>query len=192
MSVQRSIRRNRVAWIAGLFLLLSYFIVAGLAQVTKEKQDLEAIHDRLAKEVRHELVMLPYYSVFDNLTFRIEGVDGVVLMGQVVKPALKQDAENVVRRIERTGKVVNNIEVLPLSPNDDIIRRAAFRAIFFRQGLDRYAMSAVPSIHIIVKNGNITLEGVVANRMDKDLAGIAANEVSGAFSVTNNLELASN
>ena len=141
MSAQRSMRRNRAAWIAGFFLLVSCFAVTGLAQVTKGKQDLETIHGRLAKEVRHELVMLPYYSVFDNLTFRIEGVDGVVLMGQVVKPTLKQDAENVVRRIEGTGKVVNNIEVLPLSSDDDIIRRAAFRAIYFQGGLDRYAIS---------------------------------------------------
>lgn len=191
MSVQRSARGNQAAWAAGFFLLVACFTVAGLAQVTKGKQNLEAIHGRLAKEVRHELVMLPYYSVFDNLTFRIEGVDGVVLMGQVVKPTLKQDAENVVRRIEGTGKVVNNIEVLPLSPNDDRIRLAAFRAIYSREGLDRYAMSAVPSIHIIVKNGNITLEGVAANQTDKDLAGIAAGQVPGAFSVTNNLHLES-
>ena len=191
MSAQMCMRRNRAAWVAGFFLFVSCFMAAGLAQVTKGKQDLEAIHGRLAKEVRHELVMLPYYSVFDNLTFRIEGIDGVVLMGQVVKPTLKQDAENAVRGIEATGKVVNNIEVLPLSPNDDSIRRAAFRAIYSQEGLDRYAMSAVPSIHIIVKNGNITLEGVAANQMDKDLAGIAARQVSGAFSVTNNLRLES-
>ena len=191
MSLQMCMRRNRAAWAAGLFLFVSCFMAAGLAQVKKGKQDLEAIQTRLAKEVRHELVMLPYYSVFDNLTFSIEGVDGVVLMGQVVKPTLKQDAENAVRRIEAAGKVVNNIEVLPLSPNDDIIRRAAFRAIYSREGLDRYAMSAVPSIHIIVKNGNITLEGLAANQMDKDLAGIAAKQVSGVFSVTNNLRLES-
>jgi len=191
MSVQRSMRRNRAAWTAGFFLFVSCFMAASLAQVTKGKQNLEAIHGRLAKKVRHELVMLPYYSVFDNLTFRIEGVDGVVLMGQVVKPILKQDAENAVRGIEATGKVVNSIEVLPLSRNDDIIRRAAFRAIYSQEGLDRYAMSAVPTIHIIVKNGNITLEGVAANQMDKDLAGIAAKQVSGAFSVTNNLRLES-
>jgi len=191
MSVQRSMRRNRAAWAVSFFLLVSCFTVAGLAQVTKGRQDLEAIHGRLAKEVRHELVMLPHYSVFDNLTFTIEGVDGVVLMGQVMKPTLKQDAENVVRNIEGAGKVVNRIEVLPLSPNDDRIRLAAFRAIYSRQGLDRYALSAVPSIHIIVKNGNITLEGVANNQPDKDLAGIAAKQVSGAFSVTNNLRLES-
>jgi hyperosmotically inducible periplasmic protein len=108
----------------------------------------------------------------------------------VVRPSLKQDAENVTRGIEGAGKVVNNIEVLPLSPNDDLIRRAAFRAIYSQQGMDRYAMSAVPSIHIIVKNGNITLEGVAANQTDKDLAGITAKQVS-AFSVTNNLRLES-
>jgi len=153
--------------------------------------DLKARHDRLARQIRHEIVMLPYYSIFDNLAFRIEGVDGVVLLGQVVKPTLKQDAENAVRGIEAVGKVVNNIKVLPLSPNDDMIRRAAFRAIYSQDGLDRYTMSAVPSIHIIVENGNITLEGVAANKMDKDLAGIAANQVSGAFSVTNNLRLES-
>jgi hyperosmotically inducible protein len=184
--------RNRAIWVAGFFLFVSCFTGAGLAQVTKGKQNLESIHARLTKAVRHELVMLPYYSVFDNLTFRIEGVDGVVLMGQVVRPTLKEDAENVVRGIEATGTVVNNIEVLPLSTNDDIIRRAAFRAIYSREGLDRYALSAVPSIHIIVKNGNITLEGVAANQMDKDLAGIAAKQVSGVFSVTNNLKLESN
>jgi hyperosmotically inducible periplasmic protein len=191
MSIQMCMRRNRAAWAVGFFLFVSCFMAAGFAQVTKGKQDLEAIHGRLAKDVRHELVMLPYYSVFDNLMFRIEGIDGVVLMGQVVKPTLKKDAEDAVRGIEATGKIVNNIEVLPLSTADDIIRRTAFRAIYSREGLDRYAMSAVPSIHIIVKNGNITLEGVAANQMDKDLAGITANQVSGAFSVTNNLRLES-
>jgi hyperosmotically inducible periplasmic protein len=191
MSIQMRMRKNRVACAAGFFLFVSCFMAAGFAQVTKRKHSLEAIHGRLAKEVRHELVMLPYYSVFDNLTFRIEGIDGVVLMGQVVKPNLKQDAENVVRAIEATGKVVNNIEVLPLSPTDDRIRQVTFRAIYSQEGLDRYAMSAVPSIHIIVKNGNITLEGVAANQMDKELAGMAAKQVSGAFSVTNNLRLVS-
>jgi hyperosmotically inducible periplasmic protein len=191
MSIQMCKRRKRAVWAAGFFLSVSCFMAAGLAQVTKGKKDLEAIHGRLSKEVRHELIMLPYYSVFDNLTFRIDGLDDVVLMGQVVKPTLKQDAENAVHGIEAAGKVVNNIEVLPLSPNDDSIRRAAFRAIYSQDGLDRYAMSAVPSIHIIVKNGNITLEGVAANQMDKNLAGIAANQVAGVFSVTNNLRLES-
>lgn len=191
MGVQKSARGNRAAWAAGLFLLMLCFTVSGFAQVLKEKRDLEAMHRRLAKEIRHELIMLPYYSVFDNLAFKIEGVDDVILMGQVVKPTLKQDAENAVRSIEAAGKIVNKIEVLPLSPNDDMLRRAAFRAIYSQDGLDRYTMSAVPSIHIIVKNGHITLEGMAASQMDKDLAGIAARQVSGAFSVTNNLRIES-
>jgi hyperosmotically inducible protein len=142
----------------------------------------------LVKEVRHELVMLPYYGVFDNLEFRIEG-NTVVLSGQVTRPTLKSDAGNVVKKVEGVATVVNNIEVLPLSPNDDRIRLAAYRAIFSRPGLDRYSLMAVPPIHIIVKNGNITLTGVVGRQADKDLAGIAANGVSGAFGVTNNLQV---
>jgi len=143
----------------------------------------------LVKEVRHELVMLPYYGVFDNLEFRIDGNDTVVLSGQVTRPTLKSDAENVVKKVEGVAKVVNNIEVLPLSPNDDRIRLDAYRAIFSKPGLDRYSMMAVPPIHIIVKNGHITLTGLVARQGDKDLAGISANGVSGAFGVTNNLQV---
>jgi hyperosmotically inducible protein len=143
----------------------------------------------LAREVRHELVMLPYYGVFDNLEYRIDGNDTVVLSGQVTRPTLKSDAEGVVKRIEGVAKVVNNIEVLPLSPKDDRIRIAAYRAIFGRPGLDRYSLMAVPPIHIIVKNGNITLMGMVANQGDKDRAGIYANGVSGAFGVTNQLQV---
>jgi len=144
---------------------------------------------RLAREVRHELVMLPYYGVFDNLEYRIEDVDTVVLSGQVTRPTLKSEAENVVKRIERVGRVINNIEVLPLSPNDDNIRIATYRAIFSRPGLDRYALQAVPPIHIIVKNGNVTLVGVVATEADKNIAGTSANSVPGVFSVTNNLRV---
>ena len=146
--------------------------------------------DRLVREVRHELVMLPYYGVFDNLSYKVEG-STVTLMGQVTRPTLKSDAENVVKDIEGVEKVNNQIQVLPLSSMDDRIRIAAYRAIFSQPGLDRYAMQAVPPIHIIVDNGKITLEGVVANQADKDRAGIQANGVSGAFSVTNNLRVES-
>jgi hyperosmotically inducible protein len=144
--------------------------------------------DRLAKEVRHELVMLPYYSVFDNLAFRVDG-SKVTLFGQVTRPVLKSDAENVVKRIEGVTSVDNQIEVLPLSPNDDRIRMAVYRALFSRPQLQRYGMGAVPSIHIIVKNGNVTLVGVVDNEMDKNVAGIAANGVTGVFKVTNDLQV---
>ena len=152
-----------------------------------DDQKLRAIHDRLTKEVRHELVLLPFYNVFDNLEFSIEGVDTVVLSGQVTRPSLRSDAENVIKRLESVGKVVNNIEVLPLSPNDDRIRAAAFRAIYSTAGLDRYAYRAVPTIHIIVRNGHVTLVGVVGTQMEKTLAETAAKGVSGVFSVTNSL-----
>ena len=143
-------------------------------------------YERFVREIRHELVMLPYYGVFDNLAYRVDGYK-VTLMGQVTRPTLKSDAERVVKDIEGVEQVVNNIEVLPLSPNDDRIRMSAFRTIYGHPALNRYALSAVPPIHIIVNNGKITLEGVVANEGDKNIAGIQANSVSGAFSVTNNL-----
>jgi hyperosmotically inducible protein len=142
----------------------------------------------LIKAVRHELVMLPYYSVFDNLSFRVDGYK-VTLQGQVTRPTLKSDAERAVKQIEGVETVDNQIEVLPLSPNDDRLRRALYRAIYSQPGLDRYSLMAVPSIHIIVANGNVKLEGVVATEADKNIANITANGVSGVFSVTNNLRI---
>jgi len=143
-------------------------------------------HERLTREVRHELVMLPYYGVFDNLSFRVDG-STVTLLGQVTRPTLKSDAEGVIKRLEGVEKIVNQIEVLPLSPNDDRVRREVYRRLAGNNNLDRYFFMAVPSIHIIVKNGNVTLEGVVATQSDKDLAGLQANGAPGAFSVKNNL-----
>jgi hyperosmotically inducible protein len=144
--------------------------------------------ERIIREVRHELVMLPYYGVFDNLAYKVDGAN-VTLMGQVTRPTLKSDAENVVKRIEGVEHVKNEIEVLPVSPNDDRIRRAIFRAIYSDPTMDRYAIQAIPPIHIIVKNGNLNLEGVVSTEADKNIAGIRANGVSGVFSVTNNLRV---
>jgi hyperosmotically inducible protein len=144
--------------------------------------------ERLEREVRHELVLLPYYGVFDNLAFQVEGYK-VTLMGEVTRPTLKTDAEGVVKNIEGVGSVDNQIEVLPLSPNDDRIRLATYRAVYGQSGLSRYALQAVPPIHIIVKNGNVRLEGVVATEADKNLAGIRAKGVSGVFSVNNNLRV---
>ncbi|MGA2423475.1 MAG: BON domain-containing protein [Terriglobales bacterium] len=143
--------------------------------------------DRIIKEVHHELVMLPFYGVFDNLAYKVDPDGTVTLLGQVARPTLKSDAEKAVKGIEGVEKVVNNIEILPTSLNDDRIRRAAYRAIYGNSVLSQYQLRAVPPIHIIVKNGNITLEGVVARQMDKQIAGIQANGVHGAFSVTNNL-----
>jgi hyperosmotically inducible protein len=143
----------------------------------------------LPERVRHELVMLPYYSVFDDLAFRVDG-DTVTLFGDVTTPVLKSDAERSVKRLEGVQRVVNNINVLPLSPFDSQIRRATYRAIFRSGSLYRYAMGAMPSIHIIVSNGHVTLQGVVDNKGDKNLAGIRANGVSGVFSVKNDLQVA--
>ena len=144
----------------------------------------------LTNEVRHQLVMLPWYSVFDNLEYKVDGSE-VTLLGQVVNPTLKFDAENAVKHIEGVTRVVNDIEILPPSPMDYRIRRAEYRAIFGEPALERYAMGAVPPIHIVVKGGHVTLEGVVATQFDKDLANMRANEVPGIFSVTNNLRVES-
>lgn len=141
---------------------------------------------RLERLVRQELVMLPYYSVFDNLAFKVEGGQ-VELLGQVNRPTLITDAERLVRAIEGVEGVKNSIEVLPVSSHDDQIRFAVYRAIYGHTALQRYGIQAVPPIHIIVKKGNVFLEGIVANAFDKNIAGIQANGVSGVFSVTNNL-----
>ncbi|MGH9582013.1 MAG: BON domain-containing protein [Bryobacteraceae bacterium] len=143
---------------------------------------------RIAHEVRHELLMLPYYGVFDNLEFRVD--DGsVTLFGQVTRPMLKSDAEGVVKHIEGVEFVDNQIQVLPLSSMDDRIRIAVFRAVYGQAPLNQYALRAVPTIHIIVENGHVTLEGAVARQADKDIANVTANTVPGVFSVTNNLRV---
>jgi len=144
---------------------------------------------RIQKEVRHELVMLPFLTVFDNLAFQVNGYN-VTLLGQVTNPTLKSDAENVVKKIEGVEKVDNQIEVLPASPMDDRIRRSIYRAIYGYAPLQRYALPVLKPIRIVVKNGNVTLEGVVDNETDKNLAGMRARGVPGTFSVTNNLVVA--
>ena len=142
--------------------------------------------DGVARQVRHHLITLPYYTVFDNFTFRVDG-SSVTLGGQVTRPTLRADAERAVGRIAGVSEVINEIEVLPVSPNDDRIRRAVFRTIYGQPALSRYAMQAVPPIHIVVKNGNVTLEGVVATEGEKNIAALQANGVSGVFAVVNNL-----
>jgi len=142
----------------------------------------------LQRKVRHELLMLPYMGVFDNMSYRID--NGVVtLMGEVVRPTLKSDAGNVVKRIEGVKGVINQIEVLPLSPFDNRIRVATYRAIYGYGPLQRYGMGTQPSIRIIVKNGHVSLEGVVNNETDRNLANIRANQVPGVFSVSNELQV---
>ena len=188
---------QRLVQNCGMFAIAACLIAApGFAQKDKDKDKdgaksadrMRAPQDRLTREVRHELVMLPYYGVFDNLAYRVDGRT-VTLLGQVTRPTLKSDAGNVVKDIEGVERVDNRIEVLPLSSMDDGVRIATYRAIYGQTGLDRYGLQAVPPIHIIVANGKVTLEGVVDNEADKNMAGIRANGVSGVFSVTNNLRV---
>jgi hyperosmotically inducible protein len=147
--------------------------------------------ERIEKEVRHELLMLPYFGVFDNIAYRVDGFN-VVLLGRVVRPSLKSDAENVVKHIEGVEHVDNQIEVLPPSPMDDSLRRRLFRAIYGYPALEKYALGVQKPIRIIVKNGRVNLEGVVDSEADKNLAGLRANGVSGTFEVTNNLRVVPN
>jgi BON domain len=142
----------------------------------------------LEQKVQHEINMLPYYGVFDYLSFRVDG-NKVTLMGQVWQPWLKQETESTVKHIEGVSQVDDQIEVLPLSSFDDHIRFRTYRAIYGFGPLNRYLLGTHPSIHIIVKNGNVTLKGVVANSMDRDLANMRANGIPGAFSVTNELQI---
>lgn len=144
---------------------------------------------RIQKEVRHELLMLPYLSVFDNLAYRVDGYK-VTLMGQVTRPVLKSDAENAIKHIEGIEQVDNQIEVLPTSPMDDQIRRRLYIAIYGDPGLQKYDMPVIKPIRIIVKNGHVDLQGVVDSEADKNLAGIRAKSVPGTFSVDNHLQVA--
>jgi len=182
--------------ISHTFMALS-LVGSGLAaQKDKDHNDAfvrgDAAENRIAREVRHELVTLPYYGVFDDLAFRVEG-STVILQGQVTRPTLKSDAENVTKRIEGVTRVVNNIEVLPLSSMDDQTRMAVYRAIYGDPALSsRYGFRALPAIHIIVKNGNVTLEGVVANEADKNLVSMRAKGVPNVFGVTDNLQVERN
>ncbi|MEZ5363337.1 MAG: BON domain-containing protein [Bryobacterales bacterium] len=145
---------------------------------------------RLERQIRKEIVTLPYYSIWDHLEYQVNGNE-VTLMGSVYRPSMKKSVERVVKNIEGVNTVVNDIEVQPTSPNDDRIRRAAYRAIYGNSALQDYQLRAVPPIHIIVDNGKLTLEGVVQNQLDKNVAGTEANTVNGVFEVTNNLRVES-
>ena len=181
-------------------LVVCLFAVSslGLAQnmPTQQGQNLAAQRDqvsprsqeRIEREVRHELLMLPWFGVFDNISYKVDG-STVTLMGQVTRPTLKSDAENVVKHIEGVEKVNNQIEVLPPSPMDDRLRIQLFHAIYGYEPLQKYALGVQKPIRIIVKNGHVTLEGVVDNETDKNMAGLRANSVPGIFSVTNNLQV---
>src|SRR5215213_4430226 len=174
---------NRVAALFAAVLLTASFAVAAPTEQAGER----AAYEQLAKKVRKELVTLPWYGVFDNLAYEIDG-STVTLHGQVVQPSTRRDAERRVAKLKGVGRVVNNIEVLPLSSFDDDIRARTYRALFgWNSPLFRYGRGVNPSIHIIVSGGRVTLEGVVANEGERRMAYILANGVSGVFAVTNNL-----
>ena len=170
---------------AVLLLLMSAMAVAAAPRSGSPPDDTNL---KMSSQIHKALATLPYYGVFDNLEYKIEG-GTVTLSGQVVRPITKSDAEHRVAKIEGVDRVVDNIEVLPLSSFDDSIRARTYRAVFRSGGLYRYAMGANPSIHIIVDNGRVTLEGVVSSQMDSQLAYMAADRVSGVFHVTNNLRV---
>lgn len=167
--------------VVSLLLLITLNAVAQNAPSGKSQ-------DRVVREVRHELLMLPYFGVFDNIAFKVDG-GTVTLLGQVVRPSLKSDAENAIKHIEGVERVDNQIEVLPPAPMDDRIRLEVFRAIYQFPALQKYELGVQKPIRIIVKSGRVTLEGVVDSEADKNMAGVRANSVPGIFQVTNNLQV---
>lgn len=171
-----------------VFVSLIVLCISGVTQDAQRDQPSAKSEERITREVRHELLMLPFFGVFDNIAFKVDGYN-VTLLGQVVRPVTKSDAENVVKRIEGVEKVDNQIEVLPPSPMDDRLRHRLFRAIYQYPALQKYELGVQKPIRIIVKSGRLTLEGVVDSDADKNLVGLRANGVSGIFSVTNNLQV---
>jgi hyperosmotically inducible protein len=159
--------------------------ISTLANAQGERQ---RIRNQIEKEVRHELVMLPYYSLFDWLQFKVNDDDSVVLLGQVTRPSTKSDAERRIKKLEEVSKVINQIEVLPPSPGDDRLRRRIYRELFSQNSpLFRYSIQAVPPIHIIIKNGRVALRGVVSSEADKRIAYVRVSTIPGIFEVKNEL-----
>lgn len=180
------VMKTKISQIAiGIFamLLLAVVPAVAVAQVTQG-----ASNPQMERRVRRELVTLPYYGVFDNLAYQVNG-GTVTLYGEVVRPSTRSDAEGRVKRLPGVTRVVNNIKVLPLSRFDDDIRRATYRSIARMGGLYRYLQGTNPSLHIVVDRGHVTLEGVVSGSGDRNLAYMAANRVPGVFSVKNNLRV---
>ena len=182
-----SLRRSSIA-----ILTISIIASAIVSNTFANAKPQGALSARVIRQVRHELVTLPYYGVFDWLEFQVQPDNTVVLRGQVVRPTTKSDAEARVKDVDGVSKVVNEIEVLPLSPQDDRLRRALYRKLYGQDSpLFRYAIQAIPSIHIIVDHGRATLKGVVANKGDAQLAYLRARSVPGLFDVKNALQIES-
>jgi hyperosmotically inducible periplasmic protein len=171
-----------------LFSTLICLLAIAMPALAQPQQNSASEQARITKAVRHELLMLPYLGVFDNIAFKVDG-STVTLLGQVVRPSLKSDAQNVIKHIEGVDKVDNQIEVLPPAPIDSRLRRQLYRAIYGYPALEKYAIGVQKPIRIIVKNGHVTLEGVIDSEADKNLVTIRANGVPGIFSVDNNLQV---
>jgi len=186
MDIYQGLRKvSRSVAVLALATLVIGAYTANAATTTHNQMTDE---QRLSKQVRHALVTIPWYGVFDNLEYTMNGSE-VTLSGQVVQPYIKDDAEKAVKHVEGVTRVIDHITVLPLSRFDDRIRRAEYHAIFGESELSRYSLGAIPSIHIIEDNGHVTLVGVVNNQMDANVARIRALSVPGVFSVTNNLRI---
>jgi hyperosmotically inducible protein len=184
--------RNKSLLLWALVVAMSGFLLASApdARGARLDGDRNGHGTTLSEEVRHQLVMLPYYNVFDWLEANVSPSGTVTLMGEVTRPTTKDDAVSRVKRIEGVTQVVDKIEVLPLSRMDDQLRVALYRSIFnYNSPLFRYATQSVPPIHIIVENGHATLKGVVANATDSQLAYMRANQVPGVFEVRNELRV---
>jgi osmotically-inducible protein OsmY len=181
-SKEKGMKRKLAVVVIALLTLASLGLAQDREQLSPKAQD------RITREVRHELLMLPYFGVFDYIAFKVDG-SMVTLLGEVVRPTLKSDSENAVKHIEGVEKVENQIDVLPPSPMDDGLRIRLYREIYGYPALEKYALGVQKPIRIIVKNGRVTLEGAVDNESDKNLAGLRANSVPGIFSVTNNLQV---
>ncbi|HEY1936941.1 MAG TPA: BON domain-containing protein [Candidatus Angelobacter sp.] len=182
--------KKMLSLLFAVVICLGMITTAGVAQESGAAQNAtgpQRQQDRITREVRHELVMLPQLTIFDNLQYKVDG-GKVTLMGEVRNAVLKDEAQNAVKHIEGVEQVDNRIDILPPSSTDDHIRLAVAHALFGQDSpLFRYSMGALPPIHIIVKNGHVTLEGVVNSQADKDLASLKANSVPGVFSVDNHL-----
>lgn len=172
------------------FMMVSAFVSVFVSEAIAQKDSKKDPYNRLIQQVRKELVTLPYYGVFDWLEFEVRPDNTVVLRGQVIRPTTKSDAENRVKDVDNVKQVVNEIEVLPVSPNDDRLRLGLYRSLYdWDSPLFRYATQSVPPIHIIVKNGRAVLKGIVATKADSDLAFIRARGVPGLFDVKNELQV---
>ena len=179
---------RRPTLIAIALVVFAAAAALAFAQTKAQPERIAHYEEWLKEQVLNVLVLLPWYSVFDHLAFEVDGSE-VTLFGKVTQPSTKPDAEKAIRSMEGVTNVINKIDVLPASPMDDQIRRAEFRAIYSEPRLEKYAVGAVPPIHIIVEGGQVTLEGVVNSQADKDVAGIRAKTVPNVFSVRNNLRV---